>query len=68
MKLSCPIAASATLNSKPKLSDEEFDAKFLDFFNRKDVDGYELRNALQELHVIVLISSGNNICCVVSGP
>lgn len=33
----------------PKESDEEFDERYTNFFNRKDIDHWEVRKALNDL-------------------
>jgi cytochrome c oxidase subunit 5a len=52
------------LNSNPFLShhlmkadetDEEFDQRFLDYFNREDLDGWMLRKGLSQLHTYDVI-------------
>ncbi len=38
------------------LSDEQMDKYYVDFFNRKDIDGWDLRQGLNELQVRILCS------------
>lgn len=37
------------MSSHSKESDEEFDARFENFFNRKDIDGWEVRRGINDL-------------------
>ena len=37
-------------SSKPVETDEEFDARWEAYFNREDIDGWELRKGLNELY------------------
>lgn len=36
-------------------SEEEFDRRFEDFFNRPDIDGWEVRKAMNDLHADDLV-------------
>ena len=46
------LLPNTTIMEAPaKETDDEFDKRFIDYFNREDIDGWELRKALQELHV-----------------
>lgn len=37
------------MSSKSKETDAEFDARYEAFFNRKDIDGWEIRKAMGDL-------------------
>ncbi|XP_068693962.1 cytochrome c oxidase subunit 5A, mitochondrial-like [Montipora capricornis] len=43
-------AASRLMSSKPKESDEAFDARWKAYFERPDIDAWELRHGLNELY------------------
>nr|ACT31598.1 cytochrome c oxidase subunit Va protein-like protein [Artemia franciscana] len=50
------LALSSTQLSKHKTeSDEEFDARYEAFFNRPDIDGWEIRKAMNDLAGMDLI-------------
>ncbi|XP_015520629.1 cytochrome c oxidase subunit 5A, mitochondrial [Neodiprion pinetum] len=63
-----PRAATAGLqNSRashggPQESDEEFDARYEAFFNRPDIDGWEIRKAMNDLAGMDLIPEPKIIC------
>ena len=44
------IVASRWSSSKPKESDEAFDARWEAYFNREEIDGWELRKGMNELY------------------
>ncbi|KAK2575595.1 hypothetical protein KPH14_011304 [Odynerus spinipes] len=43
-------------------SDEEFDARYVNFFNRPDLDGWEARKAMNDLVGIDLVPDPTIIC------
>uniref|UniRef100_A0A1D1YVT6 Cytochrome c oxidase subunit 5A, mitochondrial n=1 Tax=Anthurium amnicola TaxID=1678845 RepID=A0A1D1YVT6_9ARAE len=45
-----PVAVQQRLShGKPELSEDEFDQKYVDFFNRPNLDGWECRKAMNDL-------------------
>merc|ERR1712071_329490 len=44
------VVANRWSSSKPKESDEAFDARWEAYFNRSDIDGWELRKGMNELY------------------
>jgi len=42
-------------SSASEETDAEFDARYEAFFNRKDVDGWEIRRAMYDLHIMDLV-------------
>lgn len=44
------VVASRKMSSKPKETDEAFDARWKAYFERSDIDAWELRNGLNELY------------------
>jgi len=38
-----------------KISDEEFDENYVQYFNRTDIDGWEVRKAMHDLHIEDLV-------------
>jgi len=46
----------------PKESDAEFDARYLAFFNRPEIDGWELRKGMTDLFGMDLIPEPEIIC------
>ena len=47
---STSVVATRWSSSKPKESDEAFDARWEAYFNREDIDGWELRKGMNELY------------------
>lgn len=52
----CAVNCDRTMAHGPTETDEEFDARYVAFFNRKDIDGWEIRKvrhylALGTFHV-----------------
>jgi len=49
-----PFAALATNNrlqsSKQQESDEDFDNRYINYFNRPDIDGWEIRQGMTNIH------------------
>ena len=43
------LAAADLIRTKRQETDEEFDQRYIDFFNRKDIDGWEIRRAFGNL-------------------
>ena len=43
------------MSSGPSESDADFDARYEAFFNRKDIDGWEVRKAMDDLHAMDLV-------------
>lgn len=43
------------MSSKVQETDAEFDARYEAFFNRKDIDGWEIRKAMQDLSRMDLV-------------
>ncbi|KAE8746267.1 hypothetical protein FOCC_FOCC006939 [Frankliniella occidentalis] len=51
-----PAAIQQRLShGKPELSEEEFDQKYVDFFSRPNIDGWEIRTAMNDLARMDLI-------------
>ncbi|XP_023217475.1 cytochrome c oxidase subunit 5A, mitochondrial-like [Centruroides sculpturatus] len=44
------ILTARTMSKKNTETDEEFDARYEAYFNRKDIDGWEIRKAMNDLH------------------
>jgi len=45
----------AAMSTKAKISDEEFDENYVKYFSNKNIDGWELRKGMQDLHVEDLV-------------
>jgi cytochrome c oxidase subunit 5a len=43
------------MSSGPVESDADFDARFEAYFNRKDIDGWEIRKGMADLHDLDLV-------------
>ena len=49
-------AASIRHSSHGTMDNEEFDARYEAYFNKPDVDGWEIRKAMNDLHVSIYFS------------
>lgn len=50
-----PLSTSARLSSKKEETDEEFDSRYVAFFNHPDIDGWQIRRGLTDLHAHDLV-------------
>ncbi len=44
------IMSNRWMSSKKEETDAEFDARYIAYFDRKDIDGWEIRKAMEDLH------------------
>jgi len=49
------ISRAAMSAEVKKISDEEFDANYVAYFSRTDIDGWEVRKAMHDLHIEDLV-------------
>lgn len=49
------VLSVRTMSKKQTETDEEFDARYEAYFNRKDIDGWEIRKAMTDLHGMDLV-------------
>jgi len=49
------MSRAAMSSEVKKISDEEFDDNYVQYFNRPDIDGWELRKAMHDLHIEDLV-------------
>ena len=57
------IAAVTSIRQKhgPVESAEEFDARYEAFFNKQDIDSWEIRKAMNDLQVSISNRESNNV-------
>ncbi|XP_045774407.1 cytochrome c oxidase subunit 5A, mitochondrial [Maniola jurtina] len=58
----CAINAVRRSHDGPQESSEEFDARYEAFFNRRDIDGWEIRKGMNDLCGMDLVPDPKIIC------